>query len=512
MGYFLNNEEPYVIYQEAAAQPYFIDKTEILKEIFPLINSTEKYICITRPRRFGKTIMANLIGSFFSKARNSRNIFDSLKISKDTTYLKFINQYNVIYIDLSDIDHECKSYSSYIKNIKFLLREDLHTAYPQIEFRDNGNIPEDLKRIYAVTHEKFIFVLDEWDAIFHMHFIKEKDKKAYLLFLKGLLKGKAYVEFTMASSPAFSNYFGFTETETDELYARYLKICSTPSITRNGLKIWYDGYQTATGQKIYNPRSVVLALKFNNLESYWTSSGPFDEISYYINKNIADVREDLVLMASGEAVTANVQEYAAVSMDLNTRDEIFSAMVVYGFLSHYKGKVSIPNKELMDKFRNMLEKEPSLGYVYKLAKKSEQMLRATIAGDTKTMQEILEYAHDTEIPLLSYNSEIELTALVNLIYLSARDTYRIEREDKAGRGYVDFIFYPETDKTADCIILELKINSTPAEAIRQIKERKYALRFKGSIGKESEYSGRILAVGISYNKDSKKHKCMIEIL
>lgn len=178
MGYFLNNEEPYVIYQEAAAQPYFIDKTGILKEIFPLINSTEKYICITRPRRFGKTIMANLIGSFFSKARNSRNIFDSLKISKDTTYLKFINQYNVIYIDFSDIDDECKSYSSYIKNIKFLLREDLHTAYPQIEFRDNGNIPEDLKRIYAVTHEKFIFVLDEWDAIFHMHFIKEKRQKS----------------------------------------------------------------------------------------------------------------------------------------------------------------------------------------------------------------------------------------------------------------------------------------------------------------------------------------------
>lgn len=536
MGYFLNNEEPYVIYQEAATQPYFVDKTEILKDIFPLVNSTEKYICITRPRRFGKTIMANLIGSFFSMACNSRNIFDSLKISKNASYLKFINQYNVIYIDFSDIDDECKSYSSYIKNIKFLLREDLHTAYPQIKFRDNGSVPEDLKRIYAATHEKFIFILDEWDAIFHMQFIKEKDKEAYLLFLKGLLKGKAYVafaymtgilpiakyssgselnmfiEFTMASSPAFSNYFGFTETETDELYERYLKICNTPSITREGLRIWYDGYQTATGQKIYNPRSVVLALKFNNLESYWTSSGPFDEISYYINKNIADIREDLVLMASGEAVTAKVQEYAAVSMDLNTRDEIFSAMVVYGFLSHYKGKVSIPNKELMDKFRNMLEKEPSLGYVYQLAKKSEQMLKATLAGDIETMQEILEYAHDTEIPLLSYNNEIELTALVNLIYLSARDNYRIEREDKAGRGYAGFIFYPEIDKTADCIILELKINSTPAEAIRQIKERKYALRFKGRIGKESEYSGRILAVGISYNKISKKHKCMVEIL
>ena len=147
----------------------------------------------------------------------------------------------------------------------------------------------------------------------------------------------------------------------------------------------------------------------------------------------------------------------------------------------------------MDKFRNMLEKEPSLGYVYKLAKKSEQMLGATIAGDTKTMQEILEYAHDTEIPLLSYNSEIELTALVNLIYLSARDTYRIEREDKAGRGYVDFYFFIRKQiKTADCIILELKINSTPAEAIRQIKERKYALRFKGRIGNVLKYVNDIV--------------------
>lgn len=536
MGYFLNNEEPYVIYQEAASQPYFVDKSEILKNIFPLIDSTEKYICITRPRRFGKTIMANLIGSFFSKARKSKDIFDSLKISRDTAYNQFINQYNVIYIDFSDIDDECKSYLSYIRNIKSLLREDLHSAYPDITFRENGSVAEDLKRIYAKTHEKFVFILDEWDAIFHMPFIKEKDKESYLRFLKGLLKGKAYVsfaymtgilpiakyssgselnmfvEFTMATTPAFSSYFGFTETEVDILFDKYLKICDNPAITRDGLKTWYDGYQTADNHKIYNPRSVILALKFNHLESYWTSSGPFDEISYYIRKNIADVRDDLAIMISGNAVPAKVQEYAATSMELNTKDEIFSAMVVYGFLSHYQGKVSIPNKELMDKFGDMVEKEPSLGYIHRLAKESDRMLNATLAGDTVTMCEILEYAHDTEIPLLSYNHEIELTALLNLVYLSARDSYRIEREDKAGIGYVDFIFYPETDKSADCIILELKINSTPKEAISQIKKRKYDLRFKGNLGKKSVYTGRILAVGISYDRKTKKHDCLIEVL
>ena len=199
-------------------------------------------------------------------------------------------------------------------------------------------------------------------------------------------------------------------------------------------------------------------------------------------------------------------------MNLSTKDEIFSAMVVYGFLSHDKGKVFIPNKELMDKFKDMLEKEPSLGYVYRLARESERMLKATLAGDINTMLEILEYAHDTEIPLLSYNNETELTAVVNLVYLASRDFYRIEREDKAGRGYVDFIFYPEKDKSDDCIILELKVDSTPDEAIRQIKDRKYELRFKGRLGEETDYTGRILAVGISYDRNTKKHSCGIEVL
>lgn len=289
-------------------------------------------------------------------------------------------------------------------------------------------------------------------------------------------------------------------------------MCPVPAVTREGLRMWYDGYQTAGKERVYNPRSVVLALRFNHLESYWTSSGPFDEISYYIKKNVDDVREDLALMVSGENVAARVQEYAATSMNLSTKDEIFSAMVVYGFLSHDKGKVFIPNKELMDKFKDMLEKEPSLGYVYRLARESERMLKATLAGDINTMLEILEYAHDTEIPLLSYNNETELTAVVNLVYLASRDFYRIEREDKAGRGYVDFIFYPEKDKSDDCIILELKVDSTPDEAIRQIKDRKYELCFKGRLGEETDYTGRILAVGISYDRNTKKHSCGIEVL
>ena len=153
----------------------------------------------------------------------------------------------------------------------------------------------------------------------------------------------------------------------------------------------------------------------------------------------------------------------------------------------------------------------SLGYVYRLANESKRMLAATLRGDTDTMAEILEFAHNTESPVLSYNSEIELSAVVNLVYLAARDKYRVEREDKAGRGYVDFIFYPER-KNADALIVELKVDSTPDDAIRQIKDKEYALRFKGKLGEKQIYTGRVLAVGVSYSKKTKKHSCKVEVL
>jgi hypothetical protein len=310
----------------------------------------------------------------------------------------------------------------------------------------------------------------------------------------------------------YSDYFGFTESEVDDLYNRFLKHQRFPLVDRNGLRKWYDGYHTKSGERVYNPRSVVLALTNNNLGNYWTSAGPYDEIYYYINHNVDAVREALAQMIAGIPVPAKVSEYAATSMELTTKDEIFSAMIVYGFLSYDHGYVSIPNKELMDKFRDMLMKENTLGYIHQLAKVSQKMLYATLHGDTETMVQILEYAHNTESPLLSYNNESDLTTLVNLVYLQARDTYRMEREDKAGTGYVDFIFYPEVDQHADGIILELKVNHTAEEALEQIKKRKYALKFEGRLGETSKYTGRILGVGIAYHKDTKVHECKVEVL
>lgn len=537
MGTYLNSITPYTLYKSESLSPYFVDKTLMLSELFPYVSAGNRHICITRPRRFGKTIMANMISSFFQKASDLSDVFDSLAISQVDDYRRYKNQYNVIRIDFSKMPRNCDSYTQYIERIEALLIEDVKEAYPQVKINEADAVGDILESVFVQCGEKFIFVLDEWDFIFHRDFINEIDKEKYVAFLSNLLKDRPYVvlsymtgilpiakyssgselnmfaEFTMVNSPMFGEYFGFTDDEVDDLYRRYIVECDRQhkekSVTRKGLRDWYNGYYTKSGERVYNPRSVVFALQFNNLANYWTSSGPYDEIYYYIRNNISDVRDDLALMISGESVTAKIQEYAATSMNLSTRDEIYSAMVVYGFLSYLNGKVCIPNRELMEKFDELLVKNESLGYVYRLAKESEKMLKATLAGDTLTMERILEFAHNTEVPLLSYNHETELSAIVNLVYLAARDSYRVEREDKAGTGYVDFIFYPY-DTTADCIILELKVDHTPDEAIAQIIDKKYVLKFMPKLAGQKIYTGRILAVGIGYWKESKKHSCKVE--
>lgn len=537
MGIYVNSKNAYALYKKETAKPYFVDKTVLLKELFPLVEEGSHYLCITRPRRFGKTVMANMVASFFSKGHRANDVFQNLQIYQDKDYEKYLNKYTVIHIMFNDLPRNCNSYKQYIDRIEETLIKDLKKEYPDMPIDDQNAVWDTLLEIYAEKQDiNIVFVFDEWDFIFHQKFVTEDDKLSYLQFLRNLLKDRPYIalvymtgilpiakyssgselnmfaEFTMTTEQRFSEYFGFTDEEVDVLYLRYIENCaSTKMVTRDDLREWYDGYHTRKGERLYNPRSIVLSLSNNNTGNYWTSSGPYDEIFYYIENNIADVREDLALMVSGIPVPAKIQEYAATSMNLQTRDEIFSAMVVYGFLTYENGKVMIPNKELMDKFADMLKKEASLGYVHRLAKESDRMLRATLAGDTETMAEILELAYDTKIPLLSYNDETELTAVVNLVYLSARDNYRVEREDKSGVGYVDFIFYP-VNRDADGIILELKVDHSPDEAIRQIKDKKYILRFTGKLGEERKCAGRILAVGISYNKKQKKHACKVEVL
>lgn len=251
--------------------------------------------------------------------------------------------------------------------------------FPDAGIEDEDAVWDACNNLFELEEKgRFIFILDEWDFIFHQEFATEEDKKDFTRFLSTLLKDQPYVElaymtgilpiakyssgselnmfyeYTMATEERFSEFFGFTEEEVDELFSRYQEITAQPKVSREELRTWYDGYYIRTGDRVYNPRSVVAALTNNNLGNYWTSSGPYDEIFYYMERNTEAVRDDLALMVSGIRVPAKVREYASTSMNLTTKDEIFSAMVVYGFLNYDNGYVSIPNKELMDKFEDLL--------------------------------------------------------------------------------------------------------------------------------------------------------------
>ncbi|MCC8045769.1 MAG: ATP-binding protein [Clostridiales bacterium] len=578
MGYYLNSTQAFSLYKSEAESPYFVDKTMLLRELIPLVEQGNKHICITRPRRFGKSVMAAMIGAFFGKGTDSSGIFDSLKIAQapqdegvflsdqpDETfdYRQYMNRYDVIYINFIEAANESTSYEEFITTTKEILQEDLREAFPDVKFRKKGTAIQDLQKIYEYTQNKFILVFDEWDCIFHKTYTTDEDRRNFINWLAALTKDKGYIalsymtgvlpiakyssgstinnfnEYTMATDDLFSEYFGFTEAEVDDLYSRYAARTADRNVSREDLKYWYDGYHTPSSERMYNPRSVVEALTRNRIRSYWSATGSYAEIAAYIVNDRADVKKDVALMVAGEAVPAKVEEYAATAMRLSTRNEILSAMVVYGFLNYENGKVHIPNKELLDEFSKTIREREDLGYMNRLAMESDRMLQATLRGDTKTMEEILAFAHDlssvssetedagrahrpkvdyncaalpyTETPLLDYNDETELTAIVNLVYLAARDSYYVERENKAGTGYTDFIFYPERAGD-DGLILELKVDDTPEAAIRQIKDRKYLLKFQGRMAEKKRHTGRVLLVGIGYSRKKKDHHCKVEIV
>jgi len=382
MGFYLNSMTAHTLYKNESNKPYFVDKSQMLAELFSMVSEGNNFICLTRPRRFGKTTMANMIASFFSKACDSKMLFDHLVVAGAKGYESYRNKFDVVHISFQDVPKDCCSYGQYIRRIENRLGRDLAGEFPDVEFDPNDALWDMFMTLYMEHPEiQFIFVLDEWDFVFHQDFVTDADKRAYLAFLRSLLKDRPYVrlaymtgilpiskyssgselnmfaEYTMTKGRMFSGYFGFSDSEVDMLYARYCKGQEAPLlVSREELRRWYDGYATPSGIRLYNPRSVVLALSNNSLDNYWTSSGPYDEIFCYIRNNVDSVRDDLALMISGQCVSAKIQEYAATAQNLRTKEEILSAMVVYGFLSYENGMVSIPNKELMDYMTRQMER------------------------------------------------------------------------------------------------------------------------------------------------------------
>lgn len=512
---YLNTDETSILFQRARNSEIYVDKSLLIDKVSAKIGTNSQYICITRPRRFGKSMNAHMLGAYYTKNRDSRELFDDLAIAETAGYEKHLNSHNVIFIDLSRLPFECHSYKEYIVSIYKNIERDLIEAYPFLA-QKNYN---DLSEMFKESGERFLFILDEWDSIFYKRFMSEEDKLSYLGFLKALLKDQPYVdlaymtgvlpiakyssgselnmfrEYNFMNDHTFDVFFGINEDEVRELCKKHT------SVSYEELIRWYDGYYLSDGRHLFNPRSVNCALSDGVCLNYWTETGPMNEIADCIENNVEEVREDIVKMVAGIPVEVDLQGYSAIELNLDTRDEILSAMVVYGFLSYHDGMLRIPNHELMEKFQRVLSRE-SMGEIKQIVDRSKQMVEATVAMDVEKVASILEEVHDREIPFLQYNDENSLSCVITLCYLYARKDYYIERELKSGKGYCDYIFLPKKGGKP-AIILELKVNDTCDHAMKQIKERGY-------LQKAQEHAEEVILVAISYDKDRKKHECVIE--
>ncbi len=450
--YYLNTNAQSLLFEKVIHGRVFVDKSLLIEKISDVIGTGDSFICITRPRRFGKTINANMLGAYYTKGYDSHPIFDNLAVSGTERYENHINQYNVIHIDFSQLPDFCDGYDNYICNITDTLKDE-----PYVELAYMTGVLPIAK--YSSGSEL---------NMFH--------------------------EFDFVNDNVYDAYFGFDEKEVRDLC---LKI---NTVSYQEMKHWYDGYYTSTGDRLFNPRSVSNALTRGVCLNYWTETGPMNEIADCIEHNVDEVREDIVKLVSGIPIETELTGYSAAEQQLKTRGDILSAMVVYGFLSYYNGYLKIPNHELMEKYQKVLSRD-SMGEIKEIVDSSKMMLEATLAMDERKVAELLETVHDREIPFLNYNDENSLSCIITLCYLYARKDYHIVREEKSGKGYCDYLFYPRKNK-GTAIILELKVNNTAEYAIRQIKQKNY-------IQKAAEFDS-VLLVGIAYDKVQKVHGCLIE--
>ena len=519
---------------------YYVDKTGLIKE---LLNNWGEVNLFTRPRRFGKSLNMSMLENFFSIEKN-QDIFHGLKIAKETTFCEeYMGKYPVISISLKSVN--AASFESAFQltaqiiaeaaeKVQFLMESEQLTEYNRNEYQklledmSEAELFGSLKKLTRLLSRHYdmpvILLIDEYDVPLAKAY--ENGYYEQMVFLirnlfDQVLKGNENLKFAVltgcmriskesiftglnnlrvlsVSDVEFDEYFGFTDEEVQELLSYYR--CTDKY---HVIKEWYDGYYKSDDTSLFNPRSVSLALQKGKCKNYWTETGPMNEIAEYIEHNVDEVREDIVKMVAGIPIEVELEGYAASQLQLDSRDEILSAMVVFGFLSYHDGFLRIPNHELMEKFQRVLKRK-SMGSVADIVNNSKNVLDATIALDGQKVAQYIEEAHDREIPFLQYNNENSLSCVITLCYLYARNYYDVTREDKSGKGYVDYLFTPKK-KGYPAIILELKYNKCAEEAIDQIKKKNYVERVKDF--------DEILFVGINYSTDADEHKhhdCIIE--
>ncbi|MCR4889417.1 MAG: ATP-binding protein [Ruminococcus sp.] len=516
MGIYLNPDN--IDFQIAVNSKIYVDKSELIKYMNDLIYTEQRFICVSRPRRFGKSMTANMLAAYYSKGCDSKEMFSKYTIASDADFEKHLNKYNVIHINMLDF---IKRRSSVAESLDYLSKRLIHELK-----KENGDVDcfdwNDLMSVLAdIFNEKkvpFIFVIDEWDCVFREYKNDTTGQAEYLDFLRLMLKDQNYValaymtgilpikkygkhsalnmftEIAMTNAAPMQEFTGFTEDEVTALCNEYQK-------NFNEVKRWYDGYNV-DGISIYNPKSVVEVLTRGTFRNYWTSTETYEALKVYIQMNFDGLREKVVDMIAGEKVVVNTGKFQNDMSTFNSADDVLTLLIHLGYLTYNEGKVWIPNSEVQQEFINSIE-DGGWETVMNAIRSSDELIEATIDGDAEKVAELVERAHDENASIIGYNNEMSLSCVISLAYYSARKEYIIHRELATGKGFADLVFIPRKNVDKPAMVIELKWNKSADTAIEQIKRKQYT-------DKTAEYTGKILLVGISYDTETKKHECIIE--
>ena len=506
----------------------YVDKSELIAKTNEALCTEQKYICVSRPRRFGKSMAANMLAAYYDRSEDTDVLFHDLAVSRDRSYKENLNKYDVIKINMQEFLSMSDTIGEMLEMLKNYLISDFKEAFDEVDFRDENNLIQVMKDVFSYTKCPFVILIDEWDCLFREYKQDKEAQKKYLDFLRAWLKDKDYVamaymtgilpikkygshfalnmftEYSMTSPREMAEYFGFTENEVKQLCERYNR-------SFEETRAWYDGYELVTvdGEdricySMYSPKSVVDAMLSGVFDNYWNQTETYEALKAYIKLNFDGLKDAVIRMLAGEKVQINTGTFSNDMTNFQGKDDVLTLLIHLGYLSyHWPDKtVNIPNKEVSQEYINAISTMDWSEVTASVAA-SRTLLEALWNMDEKAVAEGIDKAH-REISILQYNNENALSCTITLAFYFAREYYTIVRELPAGKGFADVCFIPRKmhiDKPA--VMIELKWDKSAEGAIRQIREKHYTDALK-------EYHGNLLLVGINYEKDTKTHTCVIE--
>lgn len=524
MAIFLNPDN--ANFNEAVHSKIYVDKTGLIEYTNSVLSTIAKFICNSRPRRFGKSMTADMLCAYYSKGCDSRELFQPYTISSCSTFEKYLNQYDVIHIDVQWCKDQVENINDIVNYIKESCMHELQNEYSNIDYNGIISLSGTLSKINDETGHRFVVIIDEWDVLIRDNANNKKLLEEYIDFLKGLFKGSqpsryialAYLtgilpikrtmtqsalnnfdEYTMLNPGPLASFIGFTEEEVKGLSNKY-------NIDFDRIKKWYDGYYL-NHQHVYNPEAVVSLFTLGVFQSYWAQTSSYESIHSLIQMNFDGLKEAVLEMLSGNEVKMQTTSFQNDMVSFKNMDDVLTALVHLGYLGYnqtYK-TVFIPNEEIRQEFVNSVS-EDKWNDLIQFERESDTILEATCQMKTEVVAQQMEKIHNTYASNIAYHNENSLSSVLTIAYLSTLEYYfKPIRELPTGRGFADFVYIPKLEYKDyyPALLVELKWNHNVQSALDQIKGKVYPQSIQ-------EYTDNLLLVGITYDSKTKEHRCKIE--